>query len=268
MTHRSAPLVSFGAAVSAGTRLLADEVPVALSYNGSTQAVMMATPADLADFARGFTITEGFAKADEIDEITIVETPKGIDAQIWLTDAQAGRLAARRRAMIGPVGCGLCGIDSLEQAARPVPSVTAGLEVSPDDIMAAMAALPRHQALHDRTRAVHAAGLFRPGEGPGEGLVAVREDVGRHNALDKLAGACAGQPPGIVVMTSRLSVDLVQKVAVWGMPVLVGASAPTAAAVALAMQAGITLIGQARPDRFDLYAHPERLTPRATAHVA
>jgi FdhD protein len=268
MTQAAVPLLSFGtgfgAGAASGTRLLADEVPVALSYNGSTQAVMMATPADLADFARGFTITEGFAAAAEIEDIAIVETDHGIDAQIWLTRAPAERLAARRRAMVGPVGCGLCGIDTLEQAARDVPHVGAALTVTPDDIMAAMAALPARQALHDRTRAAHAAGLYRPGEG----LVTVREDVGRHNALDKLAGACAGQAAGMVVMTSRLSVDLVQKVAVWGMPVLAGASAPTAAAVALADRAGITLIGQARADRFDLYTHADRLTAKAAAHVA
>jgi FdhD protein len=264
MTHRAVPLASFGPAATAGTRLLADEVPVAISCNGTTQAVMMATPADLADFARGFTITEGFATADQIEDIAIVTTPHGIDAQVWLAQAPADRLAARRRAMVGPVGCGLCGIETLEQAAREVPGVTATLSLTPGDVMAAMAALPRHQTLHDRTRAVHAAGLFRPGEG----LVALREDVGRHNALDKLAGACAGQAAGMVVMTSRLSVDLVQKVAVWGMPVLAGASAPTVAAVALADRAGITLIGQARPDRFDVYAHPERLTAEAAAHVA
>lgn len=268
MTHVAVPLASYGAGfgsgITPGTRLLAEEVPVALSYNGTTQAVMMATPADLVDFARGFTITEGFAGPAEIEDIAIIPTEHGVDAQIWLTRAPAERLAARRRAMIGPVGCGLCGIDTLEQAARDVPRVTAALALAPDDITAAMAALPRLQALHDLTRAVHAAGLFRPAGA----FVAVREDVGRHNALDKLAGACAGQDAGMVVMTSRLSVDLVQKVAVWGMPVLVGASAPTAAAVALADRAGITLIGQARPDRFDLYTHPERLTARAAPHVA
>ncbi len=245
-------------------RELAEEVPVALSYNGTTQAVMMATPADLADFARGFTVTEGFAAAADIADVTIVAKPEGVDAQVWLAEAPAGRLLARRRAMLGPVGCGLCGIDSLREAVREVPQVAAGVVFSRDDIHLAMAELPRHQPLHDRTRAVHAAGLYRPGEG----FRAVREDVGRHNALDKLAGACLGEAPGIVVMTSRLSVDLVQKVAVWGMPVLVGASAPTVAAVELADRAGITLVGLARPDRFEIFTHPQRMNPESVADVA
>ncbi|MFN7051607.1 MAG: formate dehydrogenase accessory sulfurtransferase FdhD, partial [Gemmobacter sp.] len=143
LTHRPLPRLRFGAgALRDGSRALPAEVAVAISYNGSTQAVMMATPADLADFARGFTLTEGIATLDEIDSIETVETPRGIDLQIWLAGAAADRQAKRRRSMAGPVGCGLCGIDSLEEAmrvARPVPP--SDFAMTPAQVMAAVAAL-------------------------------------------------------------------------------------------------------------------------------
>jgi FdhD protein len=264
-------------------RALPEECAVAIGYNGSTQAVMMATPADLQDFAVGFTLTEGLADPAEILEIEAVETPRGIDLQVWLAAAAADRLAARRRAMAGPVGCGLCGIESLEEAMRePAPLPPADFALSAGDITAAMAALPAHQPLHDATRAAHAAGFWRPGHG----FVAVREDVGRHNALDKLAGAMvrAGTHPGdaapvgcvlartvldgAVIITSRVSVDMVQKAVAMRAPVLVAASAPTAAALGVAQAAGLTVVGLARPDRFETFTHPHRITGKDTAHVA
>ncbi len=240
-------------------RLLPAEVAVALSYNGSTQAVMMASPADLEDFATGFTLTEGIADPAEIAEITVQETPLGIDLQIWLEAEAEARLSARRRSMAGPVGCGLCGIDSLEEATRRPPQVSADLRLTPDQVMAAIAGLPAHQPLHDRTRAVHAAGFFQPGQG----IILAREDVGRHNALDKLGGALVRQgiarDAGAVVLTSRVSIDMVQKCARLGVPVLIAVSAPTTAALALAEEAGITVCALARPDRFELFTHPERI---------
>jgi FdhD protein len=264
-------------------RALPEECAVAISYNGSTQAVMMATPADLHDFAVGFTLTEGLADPSEILEVEAAETPRGIDLQLWLAASAADRLAARRRAMAGPVGCGLCGIESLEEAMRdPVPLPHADIALSGEDIMAAMAALPAHQPLHDATRAAHAAGFWRPGHG----FVAVREDVGRHNALDKLAGAmvrASAQPAdgapagrvvaraaldGAVIITSRVSVDMVQKAVAMRAPVLVAASAPTAAALRMAQAAGLTLVALARPDRFETFTHPHRITGKDTAHVA
>ncbi len=266
-THRPiSRMIYAGGLMAEGARDLPREVAVALSFNGTTQAVMMATPADLTDFALGFTVSEGIATPDEIASVEIVETGGGIDVQTWLKPQAEARLADRRRMMAGPVGCGLCGIDSIEQAIRDVPPVTTDLHLTPAAICDAVAALPRHQSLHDATRAAHAAGYWVPGRG----IVAAREDVGRHNALDKLIGALtsAPAPTGAVVITSRVSIDLVQKVAMLGAPVLIAVSAPTADAVTLSDVAGITLIALARPDRFEVFTHPHRITPKKDAHVA
>jgi FdhD protein len=257
-------MVYAGGLMAEGARELPGEVAVALSFNGTTQAVMMASPADLPDFARGFAISEGIAAPDEIDSITVVDTEGGIDVQTWLLPAAEARLAARRRMMAGPVGCGLCGIDSIAQALRDVPQVTADLALTPAQICDAVMALPQYQSLHDATRAAHAAGFWVPGRG----IVAAREDVGRHNALDKLIGALVPASAGAVVMTSRVSIDLVQKVAMLGAPVLIAVSAPTAEAVALADRAGITLVGLAKADRFEVFTHPHRIQPERAAHVA
>jgi FdhD protein len=258
-THRALPRLAMGPGTLAvsGKRMLPEEVAVALSFNGSTQAVMMATPADLEDFAYGFALTEGLARPEEIESVDVVETAKGIDLQIWVKPEAEARLAKRRRTMAGPVGCGLCGIDSLEEAVRALLPVSSDFQISADDVRAAIAALPGAQPLHDTTRAVHAAGYWNGG------LRAAREDVGRHNALDKLAGhlARASMLPaeGAIVLTSRVSIDMVQKVAAIGAPVLIAVSAPTSHAVAMADTAGITLIGLARPDRFEVFTHPGRL---------
>ncbi|MEO5620658.1 MAG: formate dehydrogenase accessory sulfurtransferase FdhD, partial [Cypionkella sp.] len=212
-THRPLPRLCFGEGAASGSRELPEEVAIALSFNGSTQAVMMATPADLIDFAYGFSLSEGIAAPDEIEGVEPVETPLGIDLQIWLTPAAEARLGKRRRSMAGPVGCGLCGIDSLEEVLRRPRKVPASsYQITPAEIMRAVAALPAKQKLHDLTRAVHAAGYWT-----GE-LVALREDVGRHNALDKLSGHLirAPLPPGAVVLTSRISIDMVQKAAALG----------------------------------------------------
>ncbi|WP_341213486.1 formate dehydrogenase accessory sulfurtransferase FdhD [uncultured Limimaricola sp.] len=243
---------------------LPEETPVAVVYNGSTQAVMMATPADIEDFARGFTITEGFAEAQEIGEVEIVEQPNGIEARIWLPDEKQAALDARRRAQVGPVGCGLCGIDSLAQAARTVRAVPASdLVLAPSEIAVALHALRTLQPLHDETRAVHAAGFYIPGQG----IVLAREDVGRHNALDKLAGAMAatGVDPasGAVVLTSRLSLEMVQKTAMIGAPVMLSVSQPTAHAVRLAEEAGIALVTHNRQGT-RIFTHHARI---GAAHV-
>lgn len=269
-THRLLPRRACGpgALAVSGHRLLAEEVAVALSFNGSTQAVMMATPADLVDFAYGFALTEGLARPDEIEQVEAVETPKGIDLQIWVKSAAEARLAHRRRTMAGPVGCGLCGIESIEEAVRDLPPVVSDFTMTADDVRAAIAALPGAQPLHDATRAVHAAGFWNGR------LIAVREDVGRHNALDKLAGHMVRSgihASGAVVLTSRVSIDMVQKVAALGAPVLIAVSAPTAHAVAMADAAGITLVALARPDRFEVFTHESRLTGGLAAgatHVA
>lgn len=260
---RPVPRLSFGSSGPApGQRTLPEEVAVALTFNGSTQAVMMATPADLVDFAYGFALTEGIATPDQIDSVEIVPRPKGIEVQVWLAADANARLAARRRTMTGPVGCGLCGIDSLDQALREMPAVPeSAFAMTPAQITAAIAALPHAQPLHDATRAVHAAG-FWSGH-----LRATREDVGRHNALDKLAGHLAREPflPGTILLTSRVSIDMVQKVAALRLPMLIAVSAPTAEAVSLAETCGITLIALARPDRFEVFTHTDRV--RMTADV-
>lgn len=268
---RSLPGLAIGpgsGAVRAVTRALPEEVPVAVTFNGTTLAVMMATPDHIADFAYGFAVTEGaIGCPDEVESFEAVDLPAGIEARFWLAEAQAAALADRRRQMAGPVGCGLCGIDSLEAAVRPLPEVRAGLVLRPAEVAQAPQALRDHQPLHDRTRALHAAGFLVPGQG----IVLAREDIGRHNALDKLIGALlrGGVDPGTgaVVLTSRVSVEMVQKTAMAGAPAIIAASAPTALAQAQAEAAGLTLAGFVRDGLFDLYAHPERVQTGET-HVA
>lgn len=253
---RALPRLAFGARLDAGERVLPEETAVALSFNGSTQAVMMATPADLVDFAYGFALTEGIATPDQVESVEVVHGARGIDVQSWLVPAAAERLAARRRSMAGPVGCGLCGIDSIDQALRKMAPLPASpFRMTPAQVMAAVAALPHQQPLHDTTRAAHCAGFWAGT------LRTTREDVGRHNALDKLAGHLirSPHPEGAVVLTSRVSIDMVQKVAALGAPVLIAVSAPTADAVDLADHLGLTLIALARPDRFELFTHSDRL---------
>lgn len=247
------------------SRSLPEEWPVALVYDGSTQAVMMASPADLEDFALGFSLTEGLIETPEqIESFELVNHETGSEARFWLGSEPGEALKNRRRSMAGPVGCGLCGIDSLEQAIRPLPRVENDLRLEQGELARATDALRAHQPLHDQTHAVHAAGFLRPGES----IVLAREDVGRHNALDKLIGAMARQGidprAGAIVMTSRLSVELVQKCAMVGCGVLVAVSAPTAHAVRLAEGAGITLAAFARSGAFDLYSHPDRIQTGAS----
>lgn len=243
------------------TRALPEEEPVAVSFDGTTLAVMMATPADIEDFGHGFALTEGvITSLGEIESFEVVTHPNGIEARFWLAEDRSAALRARRRKLTGPVGCGLCGIDSLEEAIRPLPEVgDANLVITRSEIAAATDALKGMQPLHDQTRAVHAAGFLEPGKG----VVLAREDVGRHNALDKLIGALARSgrdaSGGAIVLTSRVSVEMVQKAAIAGCPVIVAASAPTAHALRLVVDARITLAAFAREGLFDLYSHPERV---------
>lgn len=244
------------------SRALPEELPVALVFDGSTQAVMMATPDDIEDFAHGFAVTEGIVTDPaQIEGFEVADHAEGIEARFWLRADRGEALASRRRFMAGPVGCGLCGIDSLDQAVRDVPSVAhAGPTFSRDDIARASDALGNVQPLHRRTRATHAAGFVLPGKG----TVMAREDVGRHNALDKLIGALwrAGEDPatGAFVMTSRLSIELIQKCAMAGCGTLIAVSAPTAHALRLADTAGITVAAFARGGGFDIYSHPNRIS--------
>lgn len=245
----------------AGDRVLAEEVPVAFSYNGAGYAVLLATPADLQDFATGFSLSEGIiTHRGEIEEVVVVPHSDGVMLRIWLAGDPRERLVLRQRRMAGPAGCGLCGIESLAEAARQPARVVAAATFTPDDIANAVSSLREHQPLGDETRAVHAAGLWRPGVG----MVAVREDVGRHNALDKLGGALAGADhgaaEGILVLTSRVSVELIQKAARFGVGVIAAVSAPTALAVRTAEAANITLAAIARDDGFEVFTHAGRIT--------
>lgn len=245
-------------------RPLASEVPVALVFNGSTQAVMMATPDDFPAFGVGFALSEGIVSVvSEIERTEVVTHDQGVEVQMWIAADRAEALADRRRSMVGPVGCGLCGIDSLAQAARDLPRVAGGFVMQAGAVAGVTDQLRQHQPLHDETRAVHCAGFWR------DGIVTACEDVGRHNALDKLIGrlALTGQSAsdGAVVMTSRVSVDLVQKVALAGCPVLIAVGAPTTAAVTQADAAGLTLIGLAKGDDYTIFTHPQRITGHSDA---
>ncbi len=258
-----------GGVLSAGSRVIPEEVPVAFTYNGSTYAVMMATPADLADFALGFSLAEGVAAdPSEIESFDVVEVEGGIEARMWLTPAASARNQARRRSVLGPTGCGLCGVESIGQALKPSPRVGgAAVRISKTELAMAMEELQKQQVLNAQTRAVHAAGLWL-----GQGGLLVREDAGRHNALDKLIGAAAAASlaasSGVVLLTSRVSVELVQKTARLGAPVMAAISAPTALAVRVAEAAGITLVALLRGGDFEIFTQPERITGEASSHGA
>jgi FdhD protein len=261
--------------VSEGTRSIPEETALALTYNGGTYAVMMGTPQDLEDFAIGFSLSEGIIQSPaDLDSLDIVPLDDGIELRMWLPQSKADRLSERRRHIAGPTGCGLCGIDSIVEAVRPAAIIAPGGSFCQRDIATAMQSLAPLQAINIETRAVHAAAFWTPARG----IVALREDVGRHNALDKLAGALAQEKlkaqlsvrEGMVLLTSRVSVEMVQKTAAIGAPLMVAVSAPTALAVRMADEAGITLAAIARADGFEVFSHPERITaaaqPAGTVH--
>lgn len=258
-----------GGAALPGSRVLAEETAVAISYNGSTHAVLMASPADLEDLAVGFSVTEGILDGvADIEDITLAAYDLGLDVQVRVRADIADRLARRRRTMAGPVGCGMCGLESLEAASRCIAPVSTKARFSSAGITGAARDLERRQTLNAATSAAHAAGFFRPGEP----VALVREDVGRHNALDKLIGAllrrglsCA---EGGVIVTSRVSVELVQKTAVAGAGLLAAISAPTALAVRTAASTGVTLAAVVRGDSFECFTRPDRIEPEPVADVA
>ncbi|MDR3484464.1 MAG: formate dehydrogenase accessory sulfurtransferase FdhD [Bradyrhizobium sp.] len=255
-------------------RMIPEETALALTYNGGTYAVMMGTPQDLEDFAIGFSLNEGIIQSlDDIETLDVVSLDEGMELRMWLAQSRADRLSERRRHIAGPTGCGICGIDSIAEAIRPAAVVAPGRSFSPREITAAIQSIPPLQAINIVTRAVHAAAFWTPAAG----IVALREDVGRHNALDKLAGALAQQKvaagDGMVLLTSRVSVEMVQKTAAMGAPLMVAVSAPTALAVRMADAAGITLAAIARADGFEVFTHPGRIAAEiavqgAAAHVA
>ena len=260
------PTVSvMGTRIDAGSvaraeETLAEETPIILAYNLSPYAVMMGTPQDLEDFAVGFSLTEGIvASVGEILGVAVVRHSRGIELQVDVPAAIGAAMASRSRRLAGRTGCGICGADDVERVLRELPLVPPGAQFAPLAITCAMRALTERQPLNDETGAVHAAGWSRA-DGS---LEIVREDVGRHNALDKLIGALSranvNASEGFIVVTSRASFELVQKAAIVGVPLLAAVSAPTALAVRVAERVGLTLAGFAREERLTLYAHEQRV---------
>lgn len=239
---------------------LVEEVPVALVYNGISHAVMLATPNDIADFALGFSLTEGILQSpSELYDVDVVELTNGIEARLDIATERFVTLKDRRRNLTGRTGCGLCGVESLDAAVRNPAPVDDGLRVTPAAIHKALDNLSELQVVHKKTGAAHAAAFALP---DGSVLYA-REDVGRHNALDKLLGALAKNKvdpkSGFVVVTSRASYEMVQKTASQGIALLAAVSAPTAYARRLAEESNVTLIGMTRGTRMTVYAHKERI---------
>ena len=240
---------------------LAAEVPVALVYNGRPHVVMMCTPADLEDFAYGFTLTEGIAGAPrDITRVEVVKYAKGIELQIEVPGEQAEKVAERGRAIVGRTGCGLCGVEVIDDALREPRLVRSPLVLSRDALWRASETLGAQQPLNADTSAIHAA-AWATADGT---LRVVREDVGRHNALDKVLGALAraetDPATGFLVVTSRASYELVQKAAAANVPLLAAVSRPTTLAVQLADVAGLTLVGLLRGRSANVYTHRERIS--------
>lgn len=248
------------ASETVAARVIPEETPVALVYDGSTHAVMMATPADLEDFGYGFSLSEGMISSPaDLRELDVVEHPDGMEIRMWLNPGAGKAHAQRRRKIAGPTGCGLCGVESLEAAVAAPPRVESKAVFTTEQVRSALASLEPEQVLNRATRAVHGAGYWTPKAG----LVALREDVGRHNALDKLLGAIAktdcDPAAGIVLLTSRVSVEMVQKTAALGAPVIVAVSAPTSLALRTAEAANITLVAVARRDAFEVFTGGQRI---------
>jgi FdhD protein len=268
---------------SDATDRVAEEVPIALIYNGVSHAVMLATPQDLEDFALGFSLSEGILQSkSDLYDVEVVTQAQGIELRLEVASEAFAMLKERRRNLTGRTGCGLCGAESLEQALR-LPVIdhskldklvrkkndalqantheTSGAslgKVSATSILAAFKALQMKQVLQQATGATHAcAWVNAQGE-----VVMLREDVGRHNAMDKLIGALAKsakQENGFVLTSSRASVEMVQKVALAGYDMLAAISAPTGLAVRIAQTYGVTLVGFLREQQFVIYAHPQRI---------
>jgi len=256
-----------GGARSVADDWLADEVPVALQFNGISHAVMLATPCDLEDFALGFGLAEGvFASPADLRDCEALPSEHGITLALDVSARCFAALKERRRTLAGRTGCGVCGTESLAQVLRPIPPIAApGAPLHAGALGAAMRALAERQRLNRATGSVHAAAWCDADGTPR----LLREDVGRHNALDKLIGALAraGVPAGdgFIAVTSRASVEMVQKAAVAGAPLLAAVSAPTALAVDAARRAGLALAGLVRGDDLVLYTHPERVVLDATS---
>lgn len=241
--------------------LIAEEIPVAFVYSGRPHVVMMCSPADLEDLAYGFSLTEGIvSRASEIERVESSKHARGFELAIAIPVEAAAKLAQRTRALAGRTGCGLCGVEAIDDAVRAVRPVQSSLLISPEALWRAGESLDAHQPVNRETRAVHAAAWATP-DGT---LVVAREDVGRHNALDKVLGALARSgtdaSTGFLVVTSRASFELVQKASAAGVALLAAVSRPTELAVKIADASGITLVGLLRGRTANVYSHPERIT--------
>ena len=240
---------------------IAEEVPISLIYNQIPHVVMLATPTNLEEFALGFSITEGIIKSPhELLSARVYNRSNGIEVQLKIPEHRFDRLSDKGRNLTGRTGCGLCGASTLQQAIRQPNTVKGELSVSAEDLRSALFDIGNHQKLNHITGAVHAAAWVVPGQGISD----IREDVGRHNALDKLIGCLLRNntdlSSGFIIITSRASYEMVQKTAWVGISLLAAISAPTGLAIRLANETGLTLIGFARDDQHVVYTHPRRLT--------
>ncbi len=235
------------------------EVPVALVYNGISQVVMMATPSDLEDLALGFSLSEGILqRREELLDLEIVEREQGVELAMTVSGEAFAALKQRRRNLVGRTGCGLCGIESLEQAIPAVVQVSSDIRLPHTALQAAVRALGQRQSLKRLTGGVHGAAWCNANGA----IELLREDVGRHNALDKLLGAlrrAEHSAAGFALVTSRASYEMVAKAASCNIQVLAAVSAPTSLAVEQARHSGLTLLGFLQPGRQVIYANPQRI---------
>lgn len=249
-----------GGCIERTTDYVAEECPVALLYHNVPHVVMLASPADLEDLGVGFTLSEGLVSTpSEIRGVELIRHADSLAVHLQIAAERFSALLRRQRNLTGRTGCGLCGVESIEEAIRRPPAVRPGLRVKALELHAELARLHTQQPLNLATGSVHAVAWAVPGKG----IQLVREDVGRHNALDKVIGALvrAGTDvsEGYFIISSRASYEMVQKAAAVGVSLVAAVSAPTAMAIDVAADAGVTLIGFARNDRHVVYAHPERL---------
>lgn len=239
---------------------VAEEQPVALLYQGIPHVVMLATPADLADLGVGFTVSEGIVRhSREIHSVEVFNAAGTLEIRMGIATECFAALLRQHRNLTGRTGCGVCGAERIEQVIRHPVAVGEGVKVSAGELHEMLAELPARQCLNARTGGVHAAAWVLPGRG----IQLLREDVGRHNALDKVLGALLrmGVDPaaGYLIITSRASYEMVQKAATVGITVLAAVSAPTRLAIQLAEQSNLTLIGFARARQHVVYTHTQRL---------
>jgi FdhD protein len=246
---------------ASGLATVAEEVPVALVYNGRPYVVVMGTPADFEDLAVGFSLTESIVDAASgVEHVEVVKASHGIELQVRVSAADAERLEARNRALIARTSCGLCGIERIKDVLRVPEKIPHTLDISRDALWRAGNELSKRQTLNNQTSTVHAAGWANAF---GEVLI-VREDVGRHNALDKVLGAMArgdvAATGGFIVVTSRASYEMVQKAALRGVELIAAISRPTGLAIRFALDAGVTLVGLLRGTSANVYTAPQRIT--------